>query len=190
MSYSGSNSWVRLLNTDMETHWIGSDDAPKRIGIAWRPDSTLVLGGRFYLAYNDVYKSASENRGSVMMDMTDGSQQLKWNSLTQYDNGAHTTCAGIDLFGGYPGPNEESLRMADVFYWEPADKPTNLYNPLEYRPFADGILSVALKDSNDFEVMERGLCASLYGCTATICTGAGGGNICLGGSGGGEVQCY
>ncbi len=182
MIYAGGNTWSRILYTDMEIHDISSAQAPKRVGIAWRPDAMLMLGGRFYLAYNDMGKDAANNVGWIIMDMTDGGYGLGWIGKTGYENEWHDTAGGLALHGWQPTYTEEALRLSCVWDRSPTDK------PLEFRPFADGIANVNLKDSNDFQVMERGTCASLHGCTNVLCTGSGGGNICIGGAEG-EQQC-
>ena len=82
---------------------------------------------------------------------------------------------GVVLYAHKPGAAEPNLRFATVF-WRNAQEIL-----LELRPFGDGILSLDLKDCNDWRVMERGLCSSLRAsCTDPFCLAYGEANSCLG----------
>lgn len=77
----------------------------------------------------------------------------------------------MDLIG-WP---HAQLRLAVIYYQSSAPV-------LQFRPFADGIIDVELKDCNDWDIMARGgICAGLWGCTHSFCTGGGGATtVCIG----------
>ena len=166
--YQGNDTWktvqANMLGTD---GWLVPKSQPHRIGLAYIQDAAIVGGGRWYLLYKDFNQL-------VRMNMTRGYGlgNEVWDNDTRYDNGWYkTNGSGLALYGYRPGQPEKSLRLSLIF--------NHKKNHLDFRPFADGIVDVALKDNNDFAVMGRGLCASLHGCTSPLCTHGAGDNACV-----------
>jgi len=179
--YKGNSRWAKINDSQMDNNaWGGGIYPPThRAGLAWIPHqaSTGLSGGRWYLAY----KYCTAGRGLVFFNMTRGdgtNSTLTWENWGRYDNEWYGIENGVALHGWRPnagsGVAEENIRFATVFS-ENATKKN-----LDFRPFADGIVDVVLKDTNDFEVMERGLCAGLYSCTDLFCLHSGETHSCPG----------
>ncbi len=95
-----------------------------------------------------------------------------WLGGSMYDNYWFETKGGVALYGYHPGNAEPNLRFSTIFY----DGKTPY---LSFRPFGDVIVDTQLRDANDFVVMERTLCASLYeDCNSPHCTFGSGDNAC------------
>ena len=176
--YQGDGTWSRIYGSDIESTTFASAQTAPRVGLAYRPFGGSLSGGRWYLLFNNMAKDSIVDLGWVMLNMTggDGSHgQLVWSNETRYDNEWFVSRGGVALLGWQAGTAEQNLRMAVVMDG----------GVLQFRPFADGILDLQLKDSNDWEVMGRSLCSSLWGCDHQFCGGPG---SCPGGEGG-EQQC-
>jgi len=174
--YDGDNHWLVAQGTGIEgTHehaLLVGLEYDHRMGLAFSTDLNLPGGGRWYLAYKEYY-SPQWPEGKIRMAMTRGygpGHEI-WGSNTRYDNNYFVTDGGIALFRFVAGHVDTNVRMATVEHLEDFR--------LNFRPFADGIFDVALKDCDDFGVMERSLCGSLHGCTNPLCTHDGS-SACLG----------
>ena len=177
----GDWSWItgsKIEGTSTHTNSLASWTNPKRAGFAYRPYSSGsgLPGGRWYLYYN-LKNNQSHGIGAVYFAMTQGdgdNAPLVWLPRTQFDNQYENTGAGVEILGWHPGGGESNLR-----YTIGKSQGAGVPALLRFRPYADGIFPTVLKDVNDWLVMEHALCASLHGCTASICT-ATGENQCLG----------
>lgn len=117
-------------------------------------------------------KTPSSTGGQLMLSMTRGdgtNAQLRWEATTRFDNQWFVSEGGASLYAWRPGATAEgNLRLATVFRKGSSDK------WLEFRPKADGIANVALKDADDYALMERGLCSALkQSCTSAFCLAPG-----------------
>lgn len=133
----------------------------KRVGFAYRTNKGSgagAYGGRYYIIYQ--YAADPDHPGSYLhgIRMTRGDtgagDRLDWIPASYFDNAERHTKAGAHLLGWERVVRyETNLRFAGTF---------DTY--VDFKPFADGIIGIELKDSRDREVMERGICAALHGC--------------------------
>jgi len=172
------NTWSRNMTTRMERN--NTRSLPEeRAGLAYIEHSGLADDGRwFYIWQSD----SQPNRGHVRMSMSRGStgSDLLFTLTGAYDNNAfRTSGGGVALYSYDPFNAESNLRLATTFTGSPASRQPS--RPmLEFRPLGDGIVNMSLTDDNDYEVMERGLCAALYSCGNNLCNATGSVNSCLG----------
>lgn len=166
--YTGNNTWTRITGSNIEKNGLQDATHVRRVGLAWIPFGGGLTGGRWYLAVN-TNNTGKGGRGDVLLDITKGGAPgspaaSKWTGWRPYDNKWFATKSGVHLMGW---PDAGYLRMAVVFHQSPP--------VLQFRPFADGILDIDLKDSDDWDMMAQGgICAGLWGCTHSFCTGGGG----------------
>jgi hypothetical protein len=173
--YNGNNYWTEITGTNFSTgrEYDLSLEHRYRIGISYLQDATLPGGGRWYM----IYKKPAAGfdpwpNGRLWMDMTRGAgTSTIWENDAYYDNSYSVSSKGFSLYGWRPGSAEQNLRFAAHYLGG---------SQLQFRPFADGILNLQLKDTNDFAIMERSVCSSVKGsCTSPACT-YGGDSACPG----------
>lgn len=164
-------AWLRF--EDQQVGWVdngtvvrGDLTSPvtRRVGLAYR--STFGSGsgitGRYYVIH-------AQDGNAAQIRMTRGNtnpaaNRLEWVPATSwgsyYDNGSRSTHAGVALLAWEPDQTESNLRYAGIFNGH-----------IDFKPFADGIIPIWLKDSKDWEIVEAGICASIQpdGCNSSLC---------------------
>jgi hypothetical protein len=169
LDYAGNNNWIDVTGSNLDTTVQFDEPPTRRIGLAYvaHAASTGLTGGRWYTVYPGHADPPGTSTKVFETTMTRGdgtNAPLTWLATANYDNWWRVTRGGVGLYAWRPGNPETNLRMATVFSMQ-----VTVDEPLEFRPFADGIIPASMKDSNDWVTIERGLCTSIQGCTNPMC---------------------
>lgn len=165
--------WYRL-NT-IQTAWLDNQTnidsymggpTTRRVGLAFRSyfgSSNAEFGGRYYVVYTPGGAASSAARVRTTRGDTVVGNRLDWVSTSYFDNSERDTDAGVALLG-----------WERVIRFEPSVRYVGIFNDhIDFKPFADGIVPIILKDTTDWQQMERGICGSLQSvaCKSYLGTG-------------------
>ena len=133
-----------------------------KIGFSWRPDSSIrKYGGRFYMLYTD---ASGTNLNFQYLRYSFMSYDVESNSWKFFANGTIRgrdydilSKRGVDMiyFNGN-GLDNVSAVYIDNWGGESGTKYVG------FIPYADGIVNMNIKDFNDWEVINKGVCISLH----------------------------